>query len=126
MPIPPNMTISSLIKTSLAAVALPPGLWLAGVSPAIASAAGFAAGALLVAWAWLHIARRDRRIGAASARPVAVPPPEPEPEPAPAMQITFPERRLDHAPMGRGPRDLRCPSSRGPAHRQPSRRRIDR
>ncbi len=90
MPITPNMTISSLIKTSLAAVALPPGLWLAGVSPGVASAAGFAAGALLVAWAWLHIARRNRRLGAATAVPAPTPPPEPEPEPAPALHDRVP------------------------------------
>jgi hypothetical protein len=116
------MTITSLIKTSLAAVALPPGLWLAGVSPGVASAAGVVAGASLVAWASRHIAQRNRRVGTAPAAPV----PAPSPEPAPVAPIAFPARRLERAPAGRGPRDLRCPSSRTLAHRQPARRRIDR
>ena len=114
------MTINSLIKTSLVAVAAPPGLWLAGVSPGLASAAGFVAGASLVTWASLHVAQRNRRRAIASAPPV------PAPSPRPVPVVAFPERRLHRAPAGRGPRDLRCPSSRSVAHRQPARRRIDR
>ena len=114
-----NMTIRSLTRMSLVAIAVPPGFWIAGASPAVASAAGVVAAVALVAWASVHIVRRNRRRTATvpSMLPAVA---APEPALAPAIEIEFPERRLGHAPpTGRQPRDVRCPARSGMIPRGP-------
>ncbi len=109
----PSMTIRSLIKVSLAAIAVPPALWLAGVAPVVASAAGLFAAVVLVAWACVEFtARHNARLKAAAAprSPATVPVSAPAPAPAPEFELEFPAPRLDRTPSGRQARDVRCPA----------------
>jgi hypothetical protein len=107
------MSISPALKAAI--VALPAGAWLLQAEPGVAATLALAAGAALVAAAWIVLARARRAVARHETQPLGRAVERPG--------VAEHQRILRSAVPGRMPRDVRCEASRATARARRSTRR---